>query len=366
LPRSGDVRAAAPTFATSVESRTAEGRFAGRTRRTIPVRPRTNRNGAKRSGARADVAGAEGSTPTDDGVAAILARMRIAFLGFGLIAGSIARSVRASSNRAAWTMAAWSPSGDGPEQALDDGTIDLAAGSAAEALRGADLVVLAAPVPACLAAMDELAAGLGTTLSESAVITDVASTKALLLQHANSLGLRYVGGHPMAGVESAGYAAGRADLFVDRPWVVVPGRSAEAVDVERVESLIRACGAKAIRMDAEAHDRAVAGISHLPLLLAAALAETVAGLAPGGARADWVAASRLAASGWRDMTRLARGDPGMGAGIVVTNASALASRLRDLRAVLEGWQLELERSGGPEGAAIEDRLRAVKARLDAP
>lgn len=298
-------------------------------------------------------------------MAAILAGMRIAFLGFGLIAGSIARAVRASPDRSAWTMAAWSPSGEGPAQARADGTIDLAAASAAEALRGADLVVLAAPVPACLAAMEELAAGLGAALPETAVITDVASTKAALLERANALGLRYVGGHPMAGLESAGYAAGRADLFVDRPWVVVPGRTADSADIERVEALVQACGAQAIQMDADAHDRAVAGISHLPLLLAAALAEAVAGPDTEVARADWAAASRLAAGGWRDMTRLARGDPAMGAGIAVTNAPALASRLRDLRTVLERWQSELERAGGPDSAAIEDRLRAAKARLEA-
>jgi len=290
--------------------------------------------------------------------------MRIAFLGFGLIAGSIARAVRANPERPAWTMAAWSPSGAGPAQARADGTIDLAGASAAEALRGADLVVLAAPVPACLAAMEELATGLGDALPETAVITDVASTKAALLQRANALGLRYVGGHPMAGMESAGYAAGRADLFVDRPWVVVPGRSAEAADIGRVEALIQACGAQAIQMDADAHDRAVAGISHLPLLLAVALVEAVAGPVSDGVRADWAAASRLAASGWRDMTRLARGDPAMGAGIVATTAPALASRLHDLRAILDMWQTELDRPGGPNGAAIEDRLRAIKTRLE--
>jgi prephenate dehydrogenase len=291
--------------------------------------------------------------------------MRIAFLGFGLIAGSIARAVRAGHDRAAWAMAAWSPTGEGPAQAQADGTIDLAATTPAEALGGADLVVLAAPVPACLAAMDELAAGLGAALPATAVVTDVASTKAALLRRANDLGLRYVGGHPMAGLESAGYRAGRADLFVDRPWVLVPGRAAQAADIERVEALIRTCGARAVRMDADAHDRAVAGISHLPLLLAAALVEAVTGPAGEEARAEWAAASRLAAGGWRDMTRLARGDPTMGAGIAVSNAPALASRLRDLRAVLERWQSELERAGGPDGAAIEDRLRAARSRLEA-
>ncbi|MEA2609725.1 MAG: arogenate dehydrogenase [Chloroflexota bacterium] len=290
--------------------------------------------------------------------------MRIAFLGFGLIAGSIARAVRASAGVSTWTTAAWSPSGEGPAQAQAEGIIDLAAASAAEALRDSDLVVLAAPVPACLAMMGELAAGLGAALPPSAVVTDVASTKSMLLDRANELGLRYVGGHPMAGLDSAGYASGRADLFVDRPWVIVAGASAEAGDVERVETLVRACGARTVRMEADDHDRAVAGVSHLPLLLAAALVEAVAGSAPGPASADWASASALAASGWRDMTRLARGDPAMGAGIAVTNAAAIAPRLRDLRAVLERWQSELERTGGPDETAIEDRLRAVKGRLE--
>jgi prephenate dehydrogenase len=300
----------------------------------------------------------------DGAAAAILAGMRIAFLGFGLIAGSIARTVRADPARRAWTMAAWSPSGAGPAQAQADGTIDLAAASRAEALLGADLIVLAAPAPACLEAMDGLASGLAGTLPEAAVITDVASTKAALLERANALGLRYVGGHPMAGLEAAGYAAASPDLFTDRPWVVVPGRSADPADVKRVEALIHACRAQAVRMDAYAHDRAVAGISHLPLLLAAALAEAVAGPATQDARADWAATSRLAAGGWRDMTRLARGDPAMGAGIAVTNATALADRLRDLQEVLSGWLTELERPGGPDRAALEDRLRAARILLD--
>src|SRR6266571_8454513 len=118
--------------------------------------------------------------------------MRICFLGFGLIAGSIARAVRSNGTTAGWTMTAWSPSGHGPGEARAAGTIDRAAGTPSDALQGADLVVLAAPVPACLAAMDELAAGIGRSLSREAVVTDVASTKALLGRRADELGLRYV------------------------------------------------------------------------------------------------------------------------------------------------------------------------------
>lgn len=292
--------------------------------------------------------------------------MHIGFVGFGLIGGSIARAVRANRTASSWTMTAWSPSGEGPERAVADGTIDRAAGNPEGALADADLVVLAGPPTACLAALDDLAGGWHASLAPSAVITDVASTKAALLERADVAGLRYVGGHPMAGLEATGYAAGRSDLFVDRPWVIVPGRVAEPADVERVRALVEACRARVVQLDAATHDRAVAGISHLPLILAAALVEAVAGPMPGAPHGDWPTASALAATGWRDMTRLARGDPAMGAGIAVTNAAALAERLRELQATLDAWRSELERQGGPDEAAMTARLRAVRARIEEP
>ena len=322
------------------------------------------KSGARASAAWAVAGHAESRAHTKGEATAILASMRICFLGFGLIAGSIARAVRANPSSADWVIAAWSPSGNGPSQALVDGTVQLAAGSPSEGLRSADLVVLAAPVPANLALLEELAGPWRSELPAGATITDVASTKWAMVRRADALGLPFVGGHPMAGMEAAGYGVGRADLFIGRPWVVVPGTVAGPADVERVGALIEACGGERMEMDAESHDRVVAGISHLPLLLAAALAESVAGGDSNERRGDWAAASRLAATGWRDMTRLARGDPRMGAGIAATNAPALAERLRDLRAVLDDWQAALEAPGGPDPIAIEDRLRAARARLE--
>lgn len=292
--------------------------------------------------------------------------MHIGFVGFGLIGGSIARAIRVNPTSASWTMRAWTPSGEDPDRAVADGMIDAAAGSPEESLADADLVILAGPATACLAALDDLAGRWRTALRPDAVITDVASTKAALLDRADAAGLRYVGGHPMAGVEASGYAAGRADLFVDRPWVIVPGRLAESGDVERVTALAGACRARVIRMDAATHDRAVAGISHLPLVLAAALVEAVAGRTAGRPSDDWDVAKGLAASGWRDMTRLARGDPEMGAAIAATNAIALAARLRDLQGVLDAWLAELGRPGGPDEVAMLDRLRAARVRLEDP
>ena len=102
------------------------------------------------------------------------------------------------------------------------------------------------------------------------------------------------------------------------------------------------------------------------MVLAAALVESVTG-GPGEAgepRPDWADAAALAATGWRDMTRLARGDVAMGTGIVATNADAIASRIRDMIGVLEGWIADLERGGGPDEEALAGRLRSARERLE--
>lgn len=259
-------------------------------------------------------------------------------------------------------LSAWTPGGEGPDAARRDGVIDVAAATPQAAMEGADLIVLAAPVPACLAMLDDLAGPWRAMLAPDSVITDVASTKSAMVLRATALGLRFVGGHPMAGRESSGYAASSEDLFVDRPWVVVP--SADEPAVIRVETLAVAVGARPVRMSATAHDWAVAGISHLPLVASVALVDAVAGW-PGAPRQGWDAAQKVTASGWRDTSRLARGDVEMGAGIITTNAAALAERVRELIAALEGWAVELERPGGPDHDAIRDRLARARAVLEA-
>lgn len=286
--------------------------------------------------------------------------MRLAILGFGLIGGSVARALRAGETPRA-EIVAWSPSGRGPREAAAAGIVDRVARDAASAIDRADVVLLAAPPLGCLALLDELAGRLRPALG-AALVTDVASTKAAIVARAASHGLRFVGGHPMAGRETSGYAAADPDLFADRPWVVVPGDAAPG-DVEAVEALVRSCRARPMRMAAGAHDDAVAAISHLPLVIAAALVEAVAGT-PDAPREDWTATAALAATGWRDATRLARGDVEMGAGIAATNAVALARRARDLRAALDAWLADLERAGGPDPERLEARLDAARAMLE--
>lgn len=289
--------------------------------------------------------------------------MRIALLGLGLIGGSIVRALheRRAERSDDTTISAWSPSGTGPTAAARDGVIDVVARDPAQAIAGADLIVLAGPATACIAQLDELAGVWRSALAPDAVITDVASTKTAIVERAGALGLRFVGGHPMAGRETSGYGAATADLFVDRPWVIVPSDHDDAEAVERVEALATATGARPLHMTAAAHDDAVAAISHLPLIAAAAIVEAVVGGASDPAGRS--AAAELAASGWRDITRLARGDVAMGAGIVSTNAPAIAPRVRELIRVLEAWLAELERAGGPDEAAVAERLRTARDSL---
>jgi len=182
-----------------------------------------------------------------------------------------------------------------------------------------------------------------------------------MLETAARHGLRFVGGHPMAGREASGFEAADATLFRDRPWVVVePPRADDPEGRDRVEAMATATGARVIRMAADEHDRLVAAISHLPLVLSAALVEAVAGRV-GDARPDWPAAETLAAGGWASMTRLARGDVEMGTGIAITNAAEIAARLRDVRSVLDGWLAELERDGGPDTDSIRARLASARS-----
>lgn len=282
---------------------------------------------------------------------------RLALLGLGLIGGSIARALAGRPAADGWSVAAWSPSGRGPANAAVSGVIETAAADVATALRGADLVVLAAPPLGCLELLDRLAGPDGAGLAPGAVVTDVASTKATIAGRAVALGLPFVGGHPMAGSERAGFAAGSAELFVGRPWVIdaEPGDDRPAIAL--VERLARDCGAVPVRMPAAAHDRAVAMISHLPLLLAAALVETAA------AGDDWADAARLAAGGWRDMTRLARGDVEMSAGVAATNAAAIAGRARAVRDVLDAWIADLEAAPAPDADVLRARFTRVRALL---
>jgi len=277
--------------------------------------------------------------------------MRVAIIGLGLIGGSIARAL-AAREPGRWHVTAWSR-GRAPEEALGEGAVQAVAGTPDEAVGAADveLVVLAAAPAANL----ELLRRLGPLLvSGTATLTDVTSVQRPIAAAADAVpGLRFVGGHPMAGREQRGYAAASPDLFVDRPWLVLPGPGARDEDITRVEALATACGARSRRIDPATHDRMVAAVSHLPLLVSAALAEAVT------TSPDWPAAVELAAGGWRDTTRLARGDPVLGAGIASLNRDEILVALDRFEYALAAWRTDL--SAGERGGLAEhfERVRSA-------
>jgi prephenate dehydrogenase len=283
---------------------------------------------------------------------------RICFLGLGLIGGSVALALREAGY--AGTMVAWTPEGRGPREAARRGIVDAAAESPAEAIRGAGIVILAGPPLAIVDMLRDLGGPLRGALADGTTLTDVGSTKRAIIERAAASQLAFVGGHPMAGRETTGIQSATADLFVGRPWIVVPGPDARGLDTDTVWSLALATGADPTLMAADLHDRAAAAISHLPLVLAAALVETVAASDPESR--TWRTGRQIAASGWRDMSRLAKGDPQMGAGILATNAEPVRDQLLAIRSALDQW-IEALGSPSPDHDAMAARLERARAAL---
>jgi prephenate dehydrogenase len=272
---------------------------------------------------------------------------RVGIVGLGLIGGSIALRIRA-----VWptTTVVGLDRPDAIAEAERRDAIQLGA-STLDDLRGCGLVVLAIPMPAMLDIVPRL-----TVLDSETVVTDVASTKRQVMAAARSASLpAFVGGHPMAGGERAGIAHARADLLVGRPWLLVEGTGGPTAAV-RVDAFVRGLGAVPQWIDAEAHDRCVAYVSHLPQLVAVALMN---------ATADGVGAEglRMAGPAFTDMTRLAASPSDLWQGIVAANADFIAEALehfvRDLPAgddlARDGWVRQtFERAGAARARWRDD------------
>lgn len=186
----------------------------------------------------------------------------------------------------------------------------------------ADVVVLAVPIPA----LPEVLADLS---GRACVVTDMASTKAQVMRWSAAAGIDLVGGHPMCGREQAGIDAADPDIFAGAPWVLTR-------DEPAVTELVRAVGARPVFLDAERHDRLVAGVSHAAFVLSAAYVLALAG------DPDWEDMQRVAGSGFRDVSRLAAGDPGLYSAISSTNRQAVAEAVRRVEAALARLRRHLE------------------------
>ena len=240
--------------------------------------------------------------------------MTVLVSGTGLVGTSVALALRAKGAHV------WLSDRD---EATAQLAADLGAGTVVPDLRDAkgiaDVAVLAMP-PAAVAA----ALAFGQEHGVADVYTDVASVKGLPVRQARELGCdlsSYVPGHPLAGRERHGPAAARADLFLGRTWALCPLPETSPAAVEAVTALVLACGADPVITDPETHDQWVALVSHVPHLVAAAMA---ARLAPSVVPAD---ALRLAGQGLRDVTRIAAGDSALWTQILSANAGPVAEVL---------------------------------------
>lgn len=205
-----------------------------------------------------------------------------------------------------------------------------------------DLVVVAVPPSAAGAVLADAASRFPT-----ATITDVTSVKGPVLDQARAGGAdmsRIVGGHPMAGRETAGPGSARADLFDDRMWIITADEQSSPEHVERVRALARVCGAYPIDMSINDHDSAVALISHVPQVLSSALAGQLR-TAPEGHVV-------IAGQGLRDMTRIAGSDSVLWTDILSANSANVRSALAEVIQALQGLHDDLGRDDSPEAVRV--------------
>ena len=278
---------------------------------------------------------------------------RVALLGLGLIASSMAQAMRA--HGLAGEIVGYAKTAETRAVAMEIGLCDRVCATAAEAVKGADLVVLAVPV----SAMGAIAAEIGPHLAAGAVVTDVGSVKqaviAAVAPHIPS-GVHFIPGHPMAGTEYSGPRSGFATLFVNRWWLLTPAEDLDASALARLESLLKGMGAKVNTMDAAHHDQVVAVVSHAPHLIA----YTMVGVADHLAQVSQSEVIEYSASGFRDFTRIAASDPTMWRDVFLTNKDAVLDILGRFAEELFVLQRAIRMGDGDHLHDYFSRTRAIR------
>jgi len=261
--------------------------------------------------------------------------IRIAIVGMGLIGTSLGMALRAGNNATdplgQINVIGYDRDRANTKEARGRLAIDVVADSLQQAITGTHLVVLAVPAQAVPAVLREIVPYLET----GAVITDVCSTKAQIAAWADEILPKtnpFVGGHPMAGRDASGPKAATPELFKGSVYCLCPGLTTPPEAIALCEALVDRIGAKTYFIEPVEHDAYVAGISHVPFILAASLVNMTSG------ESSWREMSALAATGFRDTTRLASGDVTMHRDIVMTNRIALERWLTQAVSHLESFK----------------------------
>lgn len=282
-----------------------------------------------------------------------MAQSQIAIIGTGLIGTSIGLNLTARKDRA-YTVVGADRDRSAARQAKKLGALDREVDSLEAVLAGSGLVILAVPIVALQQILREAA----PYFEPGAVVTDTASTKADVMRWAEEFlpeTVHFIGGHPMAGKETSGPAAATADLFKDATWAVAPSPRAHEDAVSVVLGLVESLGAMPLYIDPAEHDQYAAAVSHVPLLLSVALFRMARD------STAWEDLAILSGPGFKDLTRLASGDPGMGGDIIATNREAVLHWLRRFRDELDAVAQAVELGGQP----VTDLLTSTQFDRDA-
>ncbi len=277
---------------------------------------------------------------------------RIAIIGLGQIGASIGIDLRAKLPDIEIVGHDIEPSTAG--LARKRGAVDSVSYSLPGAVEDAAIVFLAIPVTA----MKEVMGAIGPALSPGAIVTDTASTKADVLAWAEELlprNVEFIGGHPMAGVETPGVDGAQSGMFEGATYAVIPLAQAASSAVKTVVDLVSLLGAKHYFMDPDEHDGLVAAVSHLPIALSITL------MLSASSSPSWREMAGLAAGSFRDLSRLASGSPAMHHGIFSTNRESVLRWMDQYQEDLNGFRRLIERGGEP----LMDRLKQAFDARDA-
>lgn len=253
--------------------------------------------------------------------------VRITIVGLGLIGGSLGLALKQSGWRAA-DIIGYTRSRRSASAALKLGAVDKISAELQESVKDSDIIIVAVPILAVL----DIFVKIAPVLKDGAIVTDTGSTKLQVMQWAGEFlpsNVNFIGGHPMAGKETSSIEAADAGLFRGCLYCLTPQNRTAREPIDIIKDMVIAIGAIPFDIDPAEHDNLVAGISHLPMLLSVALVLATTG------HPDWSKMSKLAASGYRDMTRLASGSPDMHADICLTNKHNIASWLDTIIAKLQ-------------------------------
>jgi cyclohexadieny/prephenate dehydrogenase len=275
----------------------------------------------------------------------------VCFVGIGLINSSLARAVRKHGLAARILTLDTDP--EACRIAVELGVVDAAFTEAGQAIPGADLVVVGTPV----GAVEAVGRAIGPHLAAGTIITDVGSVKIAVLRDLEpSLpeGVHFVPGHPIAGTEHSGPAAGFAELFEGRWCILTPQAHTDVKAVAKVRALWEAVGSTVEEMEPHHHDRVLAITSHLPHLIAYTIVGTANDL-EGHLQQEVI---KFSASGFRDFTRIAASDPIMWRDIFLNNKEAVLEVIQRFTEDLTALQRSI-RWG--EGEVLESRFRETRA-----